>query len=176
MCDDLRHAPPILAARCFQMPDFDRDVSFAADPDGFVDGGNNRIAFAAHVRGVDAAELCALGGESDQFFRGGIGRGRVLQRSGHADRAVAHGIAHQRLHTVEFGRCRRAIVVADHRPSHLGGADVARKINSHALFFQASEELAKSIPRGIDFVVFIAWRDPRREWRPSGVRPIRLRR
>ncbi len=80
MRDDLRHAPPILTAGRFEMPDFDGDMSFAADADGFVERGNDGVAFAAHVSGVDAAELGALGGESDQFFGGGIGCGRVLQR------------------------------------------------------------------------------------------------
>ena len=119
MRDDLRHAPPILTARRLQMPDFDRDMSFTANADRFVDGGNDGIAFAAHMRGVDAAELRAFGRQSDQFFGGGIGRRRVLQRSGHAHRAVAHGIAHQRFHAIEFGGGGRAVAIADHCPAHL---------------------------------------------------------
>jgi hypothetical protein len=55
MGDNLGHASPILTAGGFEVPDFDRDVSLAADTDRFVDCGNDRIAFAAHMRGVDAA-------------------------------------------------------------------------------------------------------------------------
>ena len=165
MRDDLRHAPPVLTARGLEMPDFDRDVSFAADADGFVERGNDGIAFAAHMRGVDAAELCAFGGESDQFLGGGIGRGRILQRSGDADRAVAHGVAHQRFHPLEFGGGGRAIAIADHRPAHLGGADVARQVDAHALLFEAREKLAESVPRRGRFCSVRSWRGPPCEWR-----------
>jgi hypothetical protein len=79
MRDDLFHAPPIATPGGFEMPDFDGHVSFAADADGFVEGGDDGIAFAAHVRRVDAAEPGSLGREGDQLFGGGVRRGRVLQ-------------------------------------------------------------------------------------------------
>ena len=128
-------------------------MSFTADTDGFVDSGNDGVALAAHVRGVDAAELRALGCQSDQFFGSGIRRRRVLQGSGYANRAVEHRLAHQRLHPVELGCRRRTVAVADHGPPHLSGADVACKIYPHALLFQACEILPERIPGGIDFVV-----------------------
>ena len=39
--DDLRHAPPIGLPADFEMPDLDWHVRFAADADGFVNGGEN---------------------------------------------------------------------------------------------------------------------------------------
>ena len=128
-------------------------MSFASDANGFVERGNDGIALAAHVRGVNAAELRGLGCQSDQFFGRGIRRGRVLQRSGYANRAVVHRLAHQRLHAFELGGRRRAIVVADHGPPHLSGADVAGQIDPHALLFQAGEVLAERAPGRLDSVV-----------------------
>ena len=93
--------PQLLLARRFQVPDLDRDMRFAADADGFVDARRMiGVAFAAHVRGVDAAELGGFGGKRDQLFRGGVRRGRILQRGGDAHRAIAHGFAHQLLSSV----------------------------------------------------------------------------
>jgi hypothetical protein len=96
--DDFRHASPVVFAGDFDVPDFDGDVGFAADAQGFIDGGEHGVAFVAHVGGIDAAELAAFGGERDQFFRFRVGGGRVFERSGDADRAVFHGFAHQRFH------------------------------------------------------------------------------
>ncbi len=82
MRNDFRHASPVLAAGCFEMPDLNRDMSLTANADGFVDGGNDGVAFAAHVRGVNSSELGTLRRQGDQFFGGGIRGGRVLQRGG----------------------------------------------------------------------------------------------
>ena len=152
---NLRHAPPILTARRFQVPDFDRNVRFTADADSFVDGGYHCIALAAHVRGVDAAQFGALGREGDQFFRCGIGRRSVLQSRRYTHRSVEHGIAHQRLHFVQLRRSGSAIAIADHGPAHLRSAHIARHVDAHALLFQAREKLAESVPGRIDFVVLV---------------------
>ena len=55
--DDLRHLSPLRFARGLEVPDFDRDVRFAANANGFVNGGGDGRAFTAHVRGIDAAEF-----------------------------------------------------------------------------------------------------------------------
>ncbi len=107
------------------------------------------------MRGVDAAELSGLGGQRDQFLGGRVGRGRVLQRGRDADRAVAHGIAHQGLHALQFRRVRRAVVVAQHHAAHLGRAHIAGQVDSHALLLQAREVLVESPPVGIYAVVLI---------------------
>jgi hypothetical protein len=60
--DNFGHASPILFSGRFQMPDFDRHVRFAANADGFVQRGNDRVALTTHVRGINAAELAGFGG------------------------------------------------------------------------------------------------------------------
>ena len=59
---NLRHAAPVRLARGLEVPDFDRNVSFASDARRLIDGFEDRIALAAYVGGVDAAELCGLAG------------------------------------------------------------------------------------------------------------------
>src|SRR5579872_4936609 len=47
--DDLRHLAPVIFAGNFDVPDFDRNVSLAADAKGFINGLEHRAAFVAHV-------------------------------------------------------------------------------------------------------------------------------
>jgi hypothetical protein len=47
------------------MPDFDRDVGFAADANDLVERGHNPVAFAPHMSGVDAAQPGRLARQGD---------------------------------------------------------------------------------------------------------------
>ena len=80
------------------MPDFDRDVRLKADSHRFVNRLRLGVALAAHVRGVDAARLRCLAGQSDQLFGFGVGCGRILQGAGQPHRSILHGPPYQRLH------------------------------------------------------------------------------
>ena len=153
--NDFGHASPVVFARDFDVPDLDGNVRFAADAQGFVDGFENRVALVAHVRRVDAAELAGLGGEGDQFLGLRVGSGRVFERSGDADGAVFHGIAHERLHLLELRGSGLVVVVTEHHAADLRGADIAGEVDAHALLFEAREILAEGAPVGSDLVVLV---------------------
>ncbi len=53
--DYVLHAAPAGLAADFQVENLDRQIGFAADADGFGEGGHLRGAFAPHMRGVEAA-------------------------------------------------------------------------------------------------------------------------
>ncbi len=99
--------------------------------------------------------FAASAGQRDQLFGCGVGRGRILQRGGDADRAILHGLAHQRLHLLELARGGRAIVIAQHHAPHLRGADVSSQIDAHALLFQAREVLPQRAPVRRDLQVIV---------------------
>ena len=148
--DDFGHASPVIFAGDLDVPDFDGDVSLAADAKSFVDGFENRVALVAHVGGVDAAKLSGFGGERDQFFGLRVGGWRVFERGGDADCAIFHGLAHERLHLLELRGSGLLVVVAEHHAADLRGADIAREIDAHALLFEAREILAEGAPVGSD--------------------------
>ncbi len=151
--DDLRHAAPILFACDLQMPNFDRDMRLASDAQRFVNGGQNGVALVAHVRGIDAAGCGSLLRQSNQFFGPGVRRGRVFERSGDADGAVAHGLAHEFLHLLELRGSGLNVVGAENHGAHLRGADVGSDVDASMLFFKTREVLAESAPVGSDAVV-----------------------
>ena len=131
-------------------------MGFPAYTQGFVDGFEHGIALAAHVSGINAPKLAAFGGESDQFLRFGIWRGRIFERGGNTDRAVFHGFAHQRFHLCKLLGRRLFVVVAQHDAADLRGADIAGQVDAHALLFEAGEILAEGSPVGSDVVVLVA--------------------
>jgi hypothetical protein len=54
----------------------------------------------------------------------------VLERGRQPHRALPHGVAHQRLHRFELCRVRRAVVVAEDHPAHLGGAHEGGEVDA----------------------------------------------
>jgi hypothetical protein len=143
---DLRHAAPVGLSGGLQMPDLDRDFRFAPDAERLVERGCDGVAFIANVGSIDAAGLCRLRRQRDQFFGLGVRCGRILQRGGNSNRAVAHGVADQRLHALQFGGAGVAIVVPQHHAAHLGSADITGEIDPHSLLAQAREVLAERAP------------------------------
>ena len=113
----------------------------------------DRVAFIAHVGGVDAAEFSGLRRERDQFGGLRIRRWRVLQRGGDADCAVLHGVANERFHLIELCRRGLLVVVAEDHPADLGRADIAGEVDAHSLFFEPREIFAKCPPVRSDFVL-----------------------
>ena len=128
------------------MPDFDREVALAPDAQSFVDRGQDGIAFIAHVGGIDAAEFRRLRGQGDQLIGFGVGSGRVLERGRDSDRAFPHRLPDQLPHLIELCWGGLLVVIAQHHAPHLGGADIAGQIDSHALLFQAGKVLPKAAP------------------------------
>src|SRR5215467_12635778 len=104
MSDDLGHAAPVGFAGGLEVPDFDRDVSLAADANRLVERWDDCIALVADVRGVDASEARSFGGKGDQFFCLGVRSGRILKGGRKANGAVFHSLADQFLHLIELGR------------------------------------------------------------------------
>ena len=141
VADDFRHAPPVTFPCRFQVPDLDRQAPFASDADCFIDRAEDGVAFAAHVRGVDAAQFAALTGQRDQLGRLRIGRRRVLQGSGQPHRAVLHGVDDQGLHALEFLHSGIPVHIAQDHAPHLSRAHVAGEVDSDALLLQSREIL-----------------------------------
>ena len=90
-----------------------------------------------------------------EFLGFGVRCGSVHERGGDADRAVFHGIAHQRFHLLELLRRGLDVVVSENRAPDLRGTDVAGQVDAHALFFEAREILAEGSPVGSDFIMLI---------------------
>src|SRR5882724_498449 len=155
LCDGFGHVAPTRFATHFEMPDFDGDVSFAADTHGLVDGGQNTGAFITHMGSVDATEFRGFGGEGDQLFGFCVGSGSVLERSGNADGAIAHGLADEFFHLFELRGGGLHVIIAEHHAPHARGAHVAGEIDSHALLLDAGKILAKGPPVGLNMILVV---------------------
>src|SRR5947207_15800733 len=96
------------------------------------------------MRGVNAAEPGSVRGESDQFFGLGV-RGRsVFERSGNANGAVAHGLAHDSPHLLQLPECRLDVVVAEYHAPDARGPYIAGNVDPGMLLFEPREVFAKS--------------------------------
>ena len=153
--DNLGHASPIIFPGNFNVPDLHRDAGFAADAQRLVDGVEHRIAFVAHVRRINAPELSGFGGERDQLLCLSVRSRSIFQRRGNANRAVFHGVAHQRLHLFELFSRGLLVFFSEHDCADGCRAHVTRKVNAHALFFQPRKILAEGPPVRRDFVVVV---------------------
>jgi hypothetical protein len=67
-----------------------------------------------------------------------------------------HRVAHQGLHLLQFAGGGGTVAIADHRAPDLRRAHIARKIDSHALLFEARKEFPKGVPGRVDLIVFVA--------------------
>ena len=94
-------------------------------------------------------------GECNQLRGFGIGRGRVLQRGGEANRSIAHRVPDQNLHLFQLRGCGLNVRIAQHDAPDRGRADIAGEVNAHALFLNAGKILAKVLPVGRQVVVLI---------------------
>jgi len=127
--DNFGHASPVIFPGDFDVPDLHGDVSFASDAQSFVDGFEDRVAFVAHVSGINAAEFSQLRvAESDQFLCLRKRRWSVLQRGGNADRARLSWLHARGLSSAQVRGRRLHIVVAEHHAADLRGADVAARL------------------------------------------------
>src|SRR5206468_490539 len=95
--NDLGHASPIWFSGGLEVPYLYWEVALAADANSFVNGRGDGVTFAAHVCGINAAQLSGLSSQRNQFFGGGIRCRRVLEGSREANGSIAHGLAHQLL-------------------------------------------------------------------------------
>ena len=86
-----------------QVGDVDGRVAAFAYLDGFLEGVEVLIAEqVANVGVVEAAELGELLGKLDEFVGVGIGTGRVVESSGHADGTLLHRLAEDGLLVVHL--------------------------------------------------------------------------
>ena len=65
LCHHFRHASPIFFAGDLDVPDFDRNVRLASDPECLINGREHGIALVAHVGRINAAELRSLACQCD---------------------------------------------------------------------------------------------------------------
>src|SRR5204863_8194693 len=64
----LRHAPPVLLIRSFEVPDFGGNVGAARDLENFLHRIIDGVGFAALMRDVDAAVLMSDFGQLDNLI------------------------------------------------------------------------------------------------------------
>ena len=121
-------------------------VGLASDGDQLIDGFDEAVSFAAHVRDVDAAVLAGDFGQGDQLIGLGVGAGRVDERRGQAEGAVVHGFASEGLHLLELGGRRRAILAAEDVDARRGGAEERADVRSDTAMLQPVEILAERRP------------------------------
>jgi len=144
--EGLVHEGPVALAGCLEVVDVDGDVGALADGDRLSDRFEDRVALVSHVREVDAAVLAGHRRKGDQFIRGRVDRGGIDQGGGHADGAVLHPFAHERLHLFELLGRRRDILVAEHHAPHLGQADVVDNVDGDAVALQDCKVLGVAAP------------------------------
>ena len=148
-----RHPAPILLSCNLDVPNFYRQVALTSNADRFIDGGQHRPAFIAHVSGINATKFSRYARECNQFFGLGIRSWGIFQGSRNSDRSFLHSLAHQLLHLLKLCRSGLLIVIAENHAAHLRGAYIAGEINSHTLFFETGEILLKRSPVRSDVVV-----------------------
>ena len=71
---------------------------------------------------------------------------RIDERSGHAKRALFHGLSHQGLHLFQVFRSWRAVHIAQNCLTDLGRPHVRSQINWRAIFLQALEISPEIVP------------------------------
>ena len=153
--DDARDLAPVGLAGGLEMENLDRNVCLTADLEDFVDRGGFGIAFVAHVGRIDPAVTGGDLGQCDQFIGGGVGAGRVLQRTRQPHGAVLHGGRDQRLHLLQLRGRRLHILVAEHHPAHRGCPDVGAEVDADALFFEPREITIQGAPGRLDAEAFV---------------------
>ena len=152
---DVRHPAPVGFARGLDVPHLDGNRRFTADANRFVERRHHAVAFRSHVRRVDPAVFRRFRSQRDQFFSGGIGRRRVLERRRDAGCALLHRLAHEGLHSFELACARRAIVFANDETPDLRRADVGGEVDADALLLEPREVLAQAAPVGRDLHVLV---------------------
>ncbi len=115
-----RKQRPVLATECLEMRDLQRHAALVADTDRLVDGVEQRVGFAAHVREILPATARHRSAQRDQLIGRRIRARRIHQPGRDAKRAGADCLAEQVHHPREFARVGRAVLCA-----HGGVADRA---------------------------------------------------
>ena len=98
-------------------------------------------------------KLRSLPGQGDEFFRSGVWRRRIDERSRNADGAIPHRLSHQSAHLFELIRVRLFVLVAQNHSTNLGRADKGGKIDAEPLLLNARKVLAERPPVGSDMVM-----------------------
>ena len=131
--DRLRHLRPISAAAGLQMINLDRNATLASDGQRLVDPLQQPVGFRAHVRNVDAAERRHGLSHFRQFVRAGVIAGWINQGRADTECAVAHRLAHQRLHLFDLSGRGVALLHALDVLADRGGADEGAEVCQRAL-------------------------------------------
>ena len=117
---NVRHVAPIGLRPDLQVVDHDRQSGLLANLNRLGDGLLHAKAFAADMRDVDAAVFRGDLRQLDQLLGRGVGRRRVDQRRGEAERPLLHGALEDGLLLLELLGARPAIrhshhLLAQHR-------------------------------------------------------------
>ena len=140
---DLLHPAPVVAARRLEVPDFDRNLRFAADLDRFVEALRERVGLAADVCRVHTPVTRRNFRERDQLRRARERRRRVDQRGRDAERALLHRLRTELLHLLQLLRYRLHLAVTEHGFSQARGADEGAQVDRRV---PAAQEAGDVVP------------------------------
>ena len=140
------HERPILFARGLQVKDVDRHAAFFPNADRLADCVEHLIALIAHVRHVDSAVLGDDLRQLHQLFGGCVDAGRIDQRRGKANRAIAHRLVYQRAHLLHLRRRWLAVFFADHHATNLRRTHIVDGVHRDALRFHGVEVIFERLP------------------------------
>ena len=104
---------PVGRARSLEVIDLGRQTRLSGNRDELVDGLEQLIPLAAHVRDVHATVLASDLGDLDQLVGLCVERGSVDQRRTDPERALFHALPHERSHGLQLGLVGSAIVIPE---------------------------------------------------------------
>ena len=128
------------------MKEMNRRARLFADRDRLADGVRVRAVHGAGMIREDAAHLGRRLHDGREFFGAHVDVGHVAHPGRHAHRALAHRLANEFTHLIQFVPGRRTILVAHDVRPYTPGTHVGGDIDRYADFLHVVEELAEGFP------------------------------
>ena len=142
------------------MIDFGRDARLAADAEQFVEGLEQAISFAAHVRDVFAFVLGRDLAQFDQLICFGIESRRIDQGGADAECAGFHFLAHQLAHLFQLRRGGRLVFQADDILANGGGPDKRGHVAGNAAGLEVLQVFRQRVPLDLVFDIRLLFDPP----------------
>src|SRR6266581_4020332 len=133
---DFWHRAPVRFTNYFEMKDFHRQMSFAADAKCFFHGWYFALTLAPHMAGVESSVLSGHLGQLDQLLRLGVMSGRVDKRGGNAEGSLVHRLLNKGFHFFQLVGSWRAVHVSQHGLANLCRPNIGSDIEGSACFLK----------------------------------------
>src|SRR5262249_26101268 len=140
------HLRPVPLPGRLEVVNLRRNLGFAADADRLVDGLQQPLAFATHVRDVLPLVLRRDLAQFDQLLGVSVIGGGVFQRRRDAERFIAHLAFDQLLHLLYLVGVWLLVFQAEHVFTRGRRAKKRRNVVGHAFPFQEIEIVAERVP------------------------------